>query len=175
MSAQLNRMIAAAAAAVVAAATAIVVQLVTHSLGGALIALLGALVAGGTAIAVLGRQAPLVPTVAVVAADPGDRADRDLLIGTSLYLRDRLASAALADRLDRDLASVGVLPVAPLGERFDPSVHAAEGALPTTDAALVGTIAVVDAPGYADRGVLLRTPSVTVYQPAPATAEKPAS
>ncbi len=93
-----------------------------------------------------------------------------MLIATSLYLRDRLTSAALAERLDRDLASVGVLPVRPVGERFDPSVHAAEGAAPTTEEHLVGTIAVVAAPGYADRGVLLRPPSVTVYQPAPGQA-----
>jgi molecular chaperone GrpE (heat shock protein) len=54
--------------------------------------------------------------------------------------------------------------VEPTGERFDPSHHEAGGALPTTDDDLVGKIAAVEAPGYADRGVLLRPPVVTVYQ-----------
>jgi hypothetical protein len=36
--------------------------------------------------------------------------------------------------------------------------------VPTSDEALVGTIAAVESPGYADRGVLLRAPVVTVYQ-----------
>jgi molecular chaperone GrpE (heat shock protein) len=63
--------------------------------------------------------------------------------------------------------------VTPIGGRFDPSLHSAEGATPTSEEHLVGTIAVVDAPGYADRGVLLRPPTVTVYQPAPADVPKP--
>lgn len=177
MSIHLNRMIAAAATAVVAAATAVVVQLTTGELAGALIALVGALVAGAAAGAALSRSAPPATPSATPPATPAetDRADRDLLVATSLYLRDRLTSAALIERLDRDLAKAGVVPVEPLGEKFDPAVHAAEGARPTTEQHLVGTIAVVDAPGYADRGVLLRPPTVTVYQPAKAGSVEQAS
>lgn len=181
MSVHLNRMIAAAATAVVAAATAVVVQLTTGELAGALIALVGALVAGAAAGAALSRSAPpATPSATPPATPPAtpaetDRADRDLLVATSLYLRDRLTSAALIERLDRDLAKAGVVPVEPLGEKFDPAVHAAEGARPTTEQHLVGTIAVVDAPGYADRGVLLRPPTVTVYQPAKAGSVEQAS
>ncbi len=177
MSVHLNRMIAAAATAVVAAATAVVVQLTTGELAGALIALVGALVAGAAAGAALSRSAPPATPSATPPATPAetDRADRDLLVATSLYLRDRLTSAALIERLDRDLAKAGVVPVEPLGEKFDPAVHAAEGARPTTEQHLVGTIAVVDAPGYADRGVLLRPPTVTVYQPAKAGSVEQAS
>ncbi|HWB37704.1 MAG TPA: nucleotide exchange factor GrpE [Rugosimonospora sp.] len=177
MSVHLNRMIAAAATAVVAAATAVVVQLTTGELAGALIALVGALVAGAAAGAALSRSAPPATPSATPPATPAetDRADRDLLVATSLYLRDRLTSAALIERLDRDLAKAGVVPVEPLGEKFDPAVHAAEGARPTTKQHLVGTIAVVDAPGYADRGVLLRPPTVTVYQPAKAGSVEQAS
>jgi molecular chaperone GrpE (heat shock protein) len=85
-------------------------------------------------------------------------------VDTCIYLRDRVTSKALAGRIDQALAQVGVAPVAPAGERFDPSHHEAGGAVATTDDRLVGTIAAVEAPGYADRGVLLRPPVVTVYQ-----------
>jgi hypothetical protein len=166
MSANHNRMIAVVATVVVGAAGALVVQLAAADLVATLVALLVALLAGGVVLAVLGREQP----GGASPAGPDDSADRAVLVALSLYLRDRLTSAALTERLDRDLARVGVLPVEPVGERFDPQVHAAEGAEPTTDDALVGTIAIVAAPGYADRGVLLRPPSVTVYQPAPGQA-----
>jgi hypothetical protein len=173
MSANLTRQIALAAAAAVAAVTAVLVQVLSGSLVSALVALAGALVAGGVALLLPGRVAGPAPTPA--PAVDTDGTDRATLIGLSLYLRDRLTSAALAERVDRELAAVGVLPVEPVGERFDPSVHAAEGAVPTADSQLVGTIAAVEAPGYADRGVLLRPATVTVYQPAPADVTGPAA
>ena len=124
----------------------------------ALIGLVGALVAGAAVLILLPPPRPA--TRAVTPAD----VERNSLVRTCIYLRDRLTSTALASRLDEALAQVGVRTVEPTGERFDPSHHEAGGALPTADEALVGTIATVEAPGYADRGVLLRPPVVTVYQ-----------
>jgi hypothetical protein len=67
------------------------------------------------------------------------------------------ADTAAAERAGVDL-------VAPAGERFDPGRHEAAGTQPTRDPALVGTVATVEVPGYADRGVLVRAPVVTVYR-----------
>ena len=124
-----------------------------------LIGLIGAL-AAAVAVVILGT-APAAPIPATAAT--GD-ADRTTLVQACIYLRDRVTSTALASRLDQALRQVGVSTVEPTGERFDPSHHEAGGTLPTTDKALVGMIATVEAPGYADRGVLLRPPVVTVYQ-----------
>jgi molecular chaperone GrpE (heat shock protein) len=93
-----------------------------------------------------------------------DAMDRASLIQVCIYLRDRMTSVALADRLDRALAEVGVQLIDPTGQPFDPAWHEAGGTVPTADDSLVGTVAAVEAPGYADRGVLLRPPVVTVYQ-----------
>ena len=123
-----------------------------------LIGLIGALAAAVAVLILSGTPAP----AAVPAAT--DDADRTTLVQICIYLRDRVTSTALASRLDQALRQVGVSTVEPTGERFDPSHHEAGGTLPTTDKALVGTIATVEAPGYADRGVLLRPPVVTVYQ-----------
>jgi hypothetical protein len=131
-----------------------------------LIGLIGAL-ASGVAVLILsapaGDTAPVADTLAPAGDTAGDT-DRGALVQACIYLRDRVTSTALATRLDQALHQVGVSTVEPAGERFDPSHHEAGGALPTTDDALVGTIATVEAPGYADRGVLLRPPVVTVYQ-----------
>jgi molecular chaperone GrpE len=123
-----------------------------------LIGLIGAL-ASGAALLIL-SAAPGRPATEPTGVDP----DRTTLVQLCIYLRDRLTSSALASRLDQGLNQVGVSTVEPTGERFDPSHHEAGGALPTNDDKLVGTIATVEAPGYADRGVLLRPPVVTVYQ-----------
>jgi hypothetical protein len=123
-----------------------------------LIGLIGALAAAVAVLILSGTPAP-----APVPAATSD-ADRTTLVQICIYLRDRVTSTALASRLDQALRQVGVSTVEPTGERFDPSHHEAGGTLPTTDKALVGTIATVEAPGYADRGVLLRPPVVTVYQ-----------
>ena len=126
----------------------------------ALIGLVGALVAGAAVLILLPEDARPASEPVVASGDQ----DRNNLVQTCIYVRDRVTSTALANRLDQALAQVGVRTVEPTGERFDPSHHEAGGALPTTDEALVGTIATVEAPGYADRGVLLRPPVVTVYQ-----------
>jgi hypothetical protein len=122
-----------------------------------LIGLIGALAAAVAVLILSGTPAP-------AAVPAPDDADRTTLVQALIYLRDRVTSTALASRLDQALRQVGVSTVEPTGERFDPSHHEAGGTLPTTDKALVGTIATVEAPGYADRGVLLRPPVVTVYQ-----------
>src|SRR5690242_5582528 len=88
----------------------------------ALIGLVGALVAGGAVLILLpddNRPAP--------AAAAGDQ-DRNQLVQTCIYVRDRVTSTALANRLDQALADVGVRTVEPTGERFDPSHHEAGGA-----------------------------------------------
>jgi hypothetical protein len=131
-----------------------------------LIGLVGALASGAAVLILSGQPGPPAPATAT-AAPAGDTAgdtDRGTLVRACIYLRDRVTSTALATRLDQALRQVGVSTVEPTGERFDPSHHEAGGALPTTDDALVGTIATVEAPGYADRGVLVRPPVVTVYQ-----------
>ncbi|MBO0868448.1 MAG: nucleotide exchange factor GrpE [Micromonosporaceae bacterium] len=115
-----------------------------------------------------------VPEQGVELAEPAppydaasaDAADRATLIRACIYLRDRITSTALAQRLDQALEEVGVVTLQPVGEPFDPTWQEAAGVEPTQDPAHVGTVAMVETPGYADRGVLLRAPVVTVYQAA---------
>jgi hypothetical protein len=98
---------------------------------------------------------------------PTAEADRAALIQACIYVRDRTTSRALADRLGTALRDAGVRTVEPAGARFDPAQHEAGGAAPSGDPAKIGTIAAVEAPGYADRdGRLLRVPVVTVFQAA---------
>lgn len=147
--------------------TGVIVYLLTGRAMVALTALVGALVAAALPVLLIPTGAPAAeparaePTrSAPTGADP----DRASLVRTCIYLRDRVTSTALASRLDQALAEVGVATVDPTGQRFDPSHHEAGGTVATTDDGLVGTVAAVEAPGYADRGVLLRAPVVTVYQ-----------
>lgn len=146
----------AVACAVLAVFTGVAVYLLTGRLMVGVTALAGAVVCAALPLVLGGRTAP------PVAATPD--ADRDSLVQTCIYLRDRVTSTALAGRIDQTLSQVGVAPLEPTGQRFDPSHHEAGGTVATTDDGLVGTIAAVETPGYADRGVLLRVPVVTVYQ-----------
>ena len=91
-------------------------------------------------------------------------ADRAELVQACIYVRDRITSVALAERLGAALRQAGVTPIEPTGVRFDPTHHEAGGATPTDDPVQVGTVAAVEVPGYADRGHVLRAPVVTVYQ-----------
>ncbi|GIJ45611.1 hypothetical protein Val02_24970 [Virgisporangium aliadipatigenens] len=94
-------------------------------------------------------------------------ADRAALVRACIYVRDRVTSKALSDRLNAALADAGVTSVEPLGDRFDPARHEAGGTTPTKDPTQAGTIAAVEVPGYTDRtGRVLRPPIVTVYQTA---------
>jgi hypothetical protein len=161
MSPRHSRLLAAGFAAILAVLTGIAAELSSGKPLLALIGLVGALATAAPLLALIpaGGDAPAKPAIAA-GGDP----DRASLVQTCIYLRDRVTSTALATRLDQTLAQVGVSAVVPTGQQFDPSHHEAGGALPTADAKLVGTIAAVEAPGYADRGVLLRAPVVTVYQ-----------
>jgi len=100
-------------------------------------------------------------------------ADRQTLVRACIYVRDRVTSKALADRLGAALHDVGVSTLEPAGERFDPSHHEAGSAAPSDDPDKVGRIAAVEVPGYSDRGRILRAPVVTVYQAAGARASEP--
>ncbi len=91
-------------------------------------------------------------------------ADRSALVQLCLYALDRARSDGVAERIERGLAGVGVLPVRPDGEAFDPARHEAAGAVPTDDTRLVGLIAETETAGFTDHGRVLRVPVVTVYQ-----------
>jgi GrpE len=100
-------------------------------------------------------------------------ADRAALVRACIYVRDRVSSKALADRLGEALHNAGVRTDEPAGARFDPAQHEAGSATPAEDPAQVGTIAAVEVPGYTDRGGrVLRVPVVTVYQAAATTDSK---
>jgi hypothetical protein len=147
----------------------------------ALVAIAGAglavAVAFGLMLAAGLRRTP-VPTSAPPAAggpsrvppgaDPRLDADRAALVRACIYVRDRVTSRALSDRLAAALRDAGVTVVEPVGDRFDPARHEAGGATPVADPSLTGTIAAVEVPGYIDRtGRVLRAPVVTVYQAGP--------
>jgi hypothetical protein len=105
------------------------------------------------------------PARAAPGSDPRLDADRAALVRACIYVRDRVTSRALADRLAAALRDAGVTVVEPVGDRFDPARHEAGGATPSSDPSLTGTIAAVEVPGYVDRtGRVLRPPVVTVYQ-----------
>lgn len=140
----------------------------------ALVAFLGTVFLGAVLMLLLlmasrsrgGTAAPVSPAPRAPAVAAGGRAEseRTSLIQAVIYVRDRVTSKALADRLGTALHDVGVEVIDPVGARFDPAHHEAGGSQPSDDPALVGSIAAVEVPGYADRGRLLRAPVVTVYQ-----------
>jgi len=102
---------------------------------------------------------------APAAAPARAEADRTTLVQAIIYVRDRVTSKALSDRLGAALREAGVDTLEPTGARFDPAHHEAGGSAPATDPAKIGSIAAVEVPGYADRGGrVLRAPVVTVYQ-----------
>lgn len=90
-------------------------------------------------------------------------ADRKALIQLCLYAMDRARSGGVAERIEHGLTAVGVTAMRPDGQRFDPALHEAGGAVPVADATLEGTVAETEVVGFADRGRLLRAPVVTVY------------
>ncbi|MQA08548.1 MAG: nucleotide exchange factor GrpE [Pseudonocardiaceae bacterium] len=89
--------------------------------------------------------------------------DRQALIQLCLYALDRARSSGVAERIEHGLADVGVVALRPDGERFDPAVHEAGGAVPTDDASLDGLVAETEVVGFLDRNRVLRAPIVTVY------------
>jgi hypothetical protein len=145
----------------------------------ALTAFVGAAFVGGVLLLLLlmaARTAAPPKTAAAPGAggapgSPGaarasrSEADRATLVQAAIYVRDRVTSRALSDRLGLALRDVGVETLEPTGARFDPAHHEAGGAAPSDDPSKIGSIAAVEVPGYADRGGrILRAPVVTVYQ-----------
>jgi molecular chaperone GrpE len=90
--------------------------------------------------------------------------ERGQLIELCLYARDRIGSPAAAERVDAGLAALGITPLRPDGQPFDPAQHEAAASVPTHDPALHGTVAETEVPGYADRGTVVRPPVVSVYR-----------
>lgn len=91
-------------------------------------------------------------------------AERKALVELCLYALDRARSAGVAQRIEQELAGVGVVAVRPDGEPFDPAHHEAAGTVPTGDSALDGRVAETEVVGFTDHGRSLRPPVVTVYQ-----------
>ncbi len=133
----------------------------------ALVGFFGTLLAAGAVLALwLSRDnvGPVAePTLTAPSRERPD-GDRSTLVQACIYVRDRVTSKALADRLGWALQEAGVSTVAPAGARFDPGLHEAGGSVVTEDPAKAGTVAAVEMPGYVDRGVVLRAPVVTVYR-----------
>jgi molecular chaperone GrpE len=92
------------------------------------------------------------------------RQERASLIELCLYARDRVSSPAAAERIDAGLVELGVTPLRPDGQPFDPARHEAAATVPTEDPELHGTVAETEVPGYADRGALVRPPVVSVFR-----------
>lgn len=116
---------------------------------------------GGDSVATGAPAAP--PAAASPPGHPQALTDRHTLIRLCLYALDRARSDGVVERLEQGLAGIGVHAVRPEGQRFDPAVHEAGGAVPTDDTALAGTVAETEVVGFVDHGRLLRAPVVTVY------------
>jgi hypothetical protein len=146
----------------------------------ALTAFVGAVFVGGVLLLLLLMAArTAAPAKAPTSSEPApgagrsprSEADRATLVQAAIYVRDRVTSKALADRLGMALREAGVETLEPTGARFDPAHHEAGGAAPSDDLSKIGSIAAVEVPGYADRGGrILRAPVVTVYQSGAATS-----
>jgi molecular chaperone GrpE len=93
--------------------------------------------------------------------------ERVALIDLCLYARDRVSSQAAAERIDAGLAGLGIVPLRPDGQPFDPGQHEAAATVPTQDPGLHGRVAETEVVGYADNGVLVRPAVVSVYQAGP--------
>lgn len=91
-------------------------------------------------------------------------ADRQALIQLCLYALDRARSGGVVERIEQGLAVIGVVALRPDGQRFDPAVHEAGGAVETDDPALDGLVAETEVVGFADHERLLRVPVVMVYK-----------
>jgi GrpE protein len=108
-------------------------------------------------VAVLPSPVPAAPAV-------GERlrSQRDTLVTGLAELLPQLPEA-LAWQAANVLESVGIRPVVPDGDRFDPAVHRAVGTEPAPDSAAAETVARTVRPGYADDGRVLVPPRVVVY------------
>lgn len=92
------------------------------------------------------------------------QSERAKMVDLLLYARDRVASPAVASRMDENLAQLGIQLILPaIGDRFDPQQHEASATVQTEDAGLHGTIAEIELAGYSDGEQVVRHPIVTVY------------
>ncbi|WP_432824345.1 nucleotide exchange factor GrpE [Dactylosporangium sp. CA-092794] len=133
----------------------------------ALVAFVGTLFVGAALLLLLllSSRRPAAPVSAPAGRGGQADADRRALVQASIYVRDRVTSKALGDRLGAALHEAGVTTLEPTGVRFDPAHHEAGGTTPTNDPGLNGQISGVEVPGYVDRdGRVLRAPIVTVFQ-----------
>jgi len=121
----------------------------------------------GTGVVADASDTDVNPAHALASAGPEELrqalADRQALIQMCLYALDRARSGGVVERLEQGLAGIGVRALRPDGQRFDPALHEAGGAVPTDDAALEGTVAETEVVGFVDHEKLLRAPIVTVY------------
>lgn len=110
---------------------------------------------------------PDVEPVSAAAVEPADLdtalADRQKLVQLCLYALDRARSGGVAERIEQGLTDIGVVALRPDGQRFDPAVHEAGGAVLTEDSSLEGTVAETEVVGFRDHDRVLRVPVVTVY------------
>ena len=94
-----------------------------------------------------------------------DAAERAALVGFCVELEGMLEREALREKVRRALGRVGVRPVDPLGEVFDPDRHEAVGSEPTGDLDCHDRVASVQRLGFLDRnGRELRLPEVVVWR-----------
>lgn len=138
----------------------------TNPIAGTDIARIVAEVDGGTAESDAASNHHVEPvSTATTESTELDRAlaERRALVELCLYALDRARSGGVAERIEQGLERVGVTAVRPEGQRFDPAVHEAGGAIVTEDASLEGTVAETEVVGFRDAGGLLRAPVVTVY------------
>ncbi|MGI8648070.1 MAG: hypothetical protein ACR2JX_07595 [Mycobacteriales bacterium] len=113
----------------------------------------------------VGSAGTYVLSTADSVATVGSSQERDQLVETLIYVRDRATSSAINDRVGAALSAAGVIELNPTGQRFDATSHEAGGTEPTDNPQVHGIIAGVEVAGYADRdGRTLRVPIVTVYQ-----------
>ncbi|MEC3982161.1 nucleotide exchange factor GrpE [Amycolatopsis sp. H20-H5] len=121
----------------------------------------------GTGAPAAASESGVDPVSVLTQSGPADLehalADRQALIQLCLYALDRARSGGVVERLEHGLAGLGIQALRPDGERFDPALHEAGGAVPTDDPALDGVVAETEVIGFADHGRLLRAPIVIVY------------
>lgn len=94
-----------------------------------------------------------------------DETDHRLeLIHALIRLAEQTDNVTIQNGIRNALRNVGVTPVSPLGETFDPDRHEADDATDAPDEAMAGTIAAVVAPGYLDGSRMIRPARVVIYR-----------
>lgn len=104
------------------------------------------------------------PTKPLERDSGGAERDRRRLLEACMELSDRLSNEALRERLLSAMAGVGVEPLAPDGEVFDPERHHAIFRTPAKNSSQHGRVASTERLGFSDRGEIIRRPEVAVYR-----------